>query len=273
MVIDGHLHLIPGRSRELIADMDRLAIDKTVIVGVTLKDISRIKVPNKFFLQNRLFRKVIGVQLEKWMTASRNFQDNLLARPDNAVIAQACAEYPGRLFGFLFINPTHPQTMDELNLSLSGECWKGIKLAQRQYPVDLAGENMRLIAEFACAHSLPVFIHLGFEKKTYDIEPLAAGFPDLVIIVAHLGIQYFEKALGWAKRFKNVYLDTSSNFATTAMVEEAVSRAGAEKLFMGSDSPILGDQPTALEKISSARIKEGEKKLIMGENLAALLKI
>ena len=253
--------------------MDRYGIDKTVIVGVTLKDISRVKVPNKFFLGNRLYLKAVGVYMDKRMTKSRSFRDNLLSRPDNSVIAEACAAYPGRLYGFVFINPDDPAVLKELSMTLSAPYWLGIKMAQRQYPVDLAGERMYQIAHFGCEHSLPVFIHLGFEKKTYDIEPLAAAFPELAIIVAHLGIQHFDKALDWARRFKNVYLDTSSNFATLRMVEKAVRRVGVEKLFMGSDSPILGDQPTALNKIRSAKISGREKKLIMGENIAALLKI
>jgi len=273
MIIDGHFHLVAGRTAELIRDMGRLGIDKTVIVGITLKDISRIKVPNKFFLQNQLFRKAIGVRLEKRMTASRSFQENLLSRPDNAVIARACSEYPGRLYGFVFVNPNDPAVADELKLALSASCWKGIKMAQRQYPIDLSGPAMQRVARFGCEHSLPVFIHLGFEKEKNDIAALAGAFPDLVIIVAHLGIQYFEKALGWAKRFKNVFLDTSSGFATMRMVEQAVAAVGAQKLFMGSDFPILGDQKTALEKIRKARISEADKRLIMGENLAALLKI
>ena len=273
MIIDGHFHLIKGKTGELIRDMDTLHIDKTVIVGITLKDISRVKVPNKFFLQNRLFVTTIGVRLEQRMTLSRDFQDNLLAKPDNTVIAEACAAYPEKLYGFFFINPNDPGVMEELSGAISVPCWKGIKMAQRQYPVDLGGERMRQIGRFGCEHSLPVFIHLGFVKETYDIEPLASALPDLRIIVAHLGIQYFDKALNWVRRYKNVYLDTSSNFATSKMVETAVRRVGAERLVMGSDSPILGDQPAALDKIRSARIGDAEKALIMGENLAGLLRI
>ncbi len=67
------------------------------------------------------------------------------------------------------------------------------------------------------------------------LEKLIAAFPDLPIILGHMGLYYPERALELARRHENVYLETS--FQPLRVVKEALRVAGRERVIFGSDWP------------------------------------
>jgi predicted TIM-barrel fold metal-dependent hydrolase len=138
----------------------------------------------------------------------------------------------------------------------------------------------------------PVMFHTGYDggkvlsgyKNPIMLEPLAFEFPDVPILVAHMGkydTTFFEYAMMLARKCSNVYLTTSN--AKQEFIERAVEEIGAERLIFGSDwsmqHGILGERQgfdvyeKNLDAVRKARLGEREKALILGENLAALLGI
>jgi predicted TIM-barrel fold metal-dependent hydrolase len=146
--------------------------------------------------------------------------------------------------------------------------------------------------EICRKHGKPIMFHTSYDggkvpmqyKNPIMLEPLAFEFPDVPILVCHMGkydTTFFEYAMMLARKCQNIYLTTSNT--RTAFIERAVEEIGPERLIFGSDwsmqHGILGERngfdvyEKNLDAIRSARLDEGEKTLILGENLAGLLGI
>ena len=65
-------------------------------------------------------------------------------------------------------------------------------------------------------------------------------------------------------------LETCSTFRTPGVIEELVTKAGADRVLFGSDTPLMDPRPQ-LGKIITAAIDDDAKRLILGENARGLL--
>jgi predicted TIM-barrel fold metal-dependent hydrolase len=144
--------------------------------------------------------------------------------------------------------------------------------------------------ELCRRYKRPIMFHTSYDggptpmayKDPMSLERLISDFPDVPILIAHMGkydVTFFESALMLARRRSNVYLTTSNT--RSAFVERAVEEVGAERLIFGSDwsmqHGIIAEKKgfdvyaKNLDVVRLANIDEGEKRLILGENLAGLL--
>jgi predicted TIM-barrel fold metal-dependent hydrolase len=137
-----------------------------------------------------------------------------------------------RLGGMLWINPHDPTWVEEVALAEQYHFY-GIKI----HPVldHYAVEQAALDEVFACAraHCWPILTHTdvdGTPMAAACYEPLIRAYPDVVLILAHLRWG----AIPLAKRYNNVYLDTTYVDALT--VEVGVDALGASKIIFGSDA-------------------------------------
>jgi predicted TIM-barrel fold metal-dependent hydrolase len=172
-------------------------------------------------------------------------------------VVESVAQYPDRLIGGIVM---HPRLWDDrvadtvatmvreqgfrllyLNPSLH-KFWLPIKT-----PSEGAGSRKLLYPIFEAARFLkmPVIIHLG--EQPYAVPAtadfVAGAFPDVPIIIAHLGTQgelLTIESLLVAEHHDNVYLETS--WAMPHMIIEAVHTVGADRLIFGSNCPPL--EPT-----------------------------
>jgi len=133
------------------------------------------------------------------------------------------------------------------------------------------------------------------------IDDIATEYPEVPIIIAHIGVQgffyfgtYADMALLVAARHENVYLETSS--APIEVVEKAVCdpAIGPEKVIFGTDTPApfgyyrykdkaypsYSQRPPAsypdhykydLTVVEQLPIHDREKDLVLGGNIARLL--
>jgi len=168
---------------------------------------------------------------------------------------------------------------------------KGLKLhpvANRFYPQD-----KRLWPAYGQAEkmNLPILFHAGTADiagyKEFDysrpanFQEVAKEFPKLKIILAHLGKGFFAESLEVAKKFANIYLDTSAiitglesdkKFFNDEEIVEFIRAMGVSRVLFGSDWPWFDPLP-ALEKIKNLPFNDEEKKMILGENAARLFAI
>jgi predicted TIM-barrel fold metal-dependent hydrolase len=175
----------------------------------------------------------------------------------HAYVVQSVAKHPDRLIGGIVV---HPRLWDDrvadivremvreqgfrmiyLNPSLH-KFWLPIKT-----PSEGAGARKLLYPIFEAARELgiPVIIHSGEQPYSMPatVDFVAGAFPDVNIIIAHLGTQgemLTIEALLVADRHPNVCLETS--WAMPHMLIEAVHEIGADRLIFGSNCPPL--EPT-----------------------------
>lgn len=171
-------------------------------------------------------------------------------------------------------------------------------------------DELRPIMDVAGKFNAPVFFHTGAAPYPYHsvrlsnpvyIDDVAREYPEVPIIVGHMGVQGFfyygtfaDMALMVAAKHPNVYLETST--APLEVVEKAVRdpAIGPEKLLYGSDFPAgyrfypyrgkmypsYGKRPasdyptnqrTCLEFLDQIEMSEEERDLIRGQNMVKLL--
>lgn len=129
--------------------------------------------------------------------------------------------------------------------------FRGFKLHLRVGGFDPAGNALHEAFEQIQAARLPVTIHCGSapDSGRYTVprvmQALLLRFPDLRVVIAHMGAAEFETYLGLAERYPGVYLDTTMVFvgflACGAFPPALLPRLGAvaHKVLFGSDFPTI----------------------------------
>ena len=145
-----------------------------------------------------------------------------------------------------------------------------------------------------------VQFHKGIALGTTNIEDLAPNdiqraandFPDLKFVIYHLAIPYFAECVSIAARFPNVYLALSGNVnyglvqprLLQQQIGELLLHVGSDKLFFGSEAPVLGGPAPYIDLLIELEIPEDlqdgygypqltldDKRKMLGENFARLL--
>lgn len=177
-----------------------------------------------------------------------------------------------RLKGMLWVNPHDPAWKDDVTLA-EKHGFVGIKIHPLldHYAVD----QEALAGVFACAreHSWPILTHTdvdGTSTAASRYEPLIQEYPDVVLILAHLRMG----AIPLAKRYKNVFLDTT--YMEPFVVEVGVDALGPDKILFGSDAAEgfeIGRQPGRVRPPRSyaGLIAAVEERGIKGKALAKIL--
>lgn len=105
----------------------------------------------------------------------------------------------------------------------------------------------------------------------YGIE-LASRYQDIKVILAHMGGTHPDlsfPAIEAAKKFKNVYMDTSQT-RQIKVIKEAVDSLGASRILFASDTP-WGSYLQNLIGVEELDLKEDEKHKILRQNFNDLI--
>ncbi len=189
------------------------------------------------------------------------------------LIAEACAAYPGRLYGFARIHPWYGDAaVAALERAIVSHGLKGLKLHPVTTIAHPAGaETLRLIRK-AAEHGAPTLFHCGDEPLTTPLAVAAAAeaCPDATIILGHMG-GYFhvDEAIEVAQRLPNVVLETSA-MPYPRKIREAVERVGAERVLYASDGPACSPL-LEVEKVRLAGLTPEDEQLVLAQNALRLL--
>ncbi len=189
----------------------------------------------------------------------------------NREVWEAYRKFPEVIIPFAKIAASHPEASKHLLEAIQKYGVKGLKLhASEGFPTR---DIMNILQE----HQLPLLIHVDERRGPMQLLPLIKAYPDVVVIIAHLGSYTFNyyhhiQAIYLASKYDNVYLDTSVGSSLHWSLVRAVEEAGADKLLFGSDAPVF--HPAAeRHKIEILDISEKEKLKILGENVRKILRI
>jgi len=176
----------------------------------------------------------------------------------NDRVAEFVAAAPSRRIGFLSIHPEVDGAEDELERARTDLGLKGIKLGPNYQVFDPLGEAALRAYELAERHGLPMLFHQGAspvrEAPLRFAHPLlmdevAIRFPELRIVMAHLGHPWQRETIVTIRKHPHVYADISALFYRPWSFYEGMRLAtewGAlDKLLFGSDFPIATPAETA----------------------------
>ncbi len=189
-------------------------------------------------------------------------------RQANRAVARIVASHPGRFYGFAFIHPLHNRgrVASLVREAVEEHGFVGIKVHRHDARIT------REICEVAQHYALPVLYDVMGEVSS--VELLAGEYPHVNFIIPHLGSFGDEWKAQWAfldplARNPNIYTDTSG-VRRFDLLEEAVRRAGAEKILFGSDGPWL-HPGVELYKVQALDLPAEQERLVLGENLLRLI--
>lgn len=195
-----------------------------------------------------------------------------------------------RLVGFASVDPLADESPAQLTDAVCNLGLRGLKLhpsAQEFYPDDPA---VYPVYRQAAELGIPVLFHAGlsWEPKARlkyahpsHFEDVAALFPTLKIVLAHLGWPWVVDVVALALKYPNVHLDTSAlyfdnprdflRFAMTQQVPLSVfERSLRHQLVFGSNYPRVEIKNMAHE-VRQLGFSEACLKLIFDENARRLL--
>lgn len=168
----------------------------------------------------------------------------------NDATAEFVAADPARRIGFMSVNPTSSDVFDDAE-----RCRElglvGVKLGPNYQNFDpLCEEALRFYA-YCQQHALPVLFHQGASpirsaplRYTYPLvtDEVALRFPELRIVMAHMGHPWGKETVATIRKHPHVYADVSSIYLRPWVCYEsllaAVEWGCTGKLLLGSDFPI-----------------------------------
>ncbi len=207
-----------------------------------------------------------------WPIRYRLYTDDLLAfllqRGVGHIVALQYAHKPGiarelnrymvdlvrrsrAVTGLATVFPGEPGTPDILETAFRAGL-KGVKLHSHVQCFRMDSPGMHDVYRVCAAWGLPLVIHAGREPKSpayacdpYEIchwtfvEQVLETYPELKLVVPHLGADEFEAYRRLQERFDHLWLDTTMMLADYLPVENPpdISRLRPERLMFGTDFP------------------------------------
>ena len=196
----------------------------------------------------------------------------------NTYTLRAMARYPDTFVGFCYLNPANPVsfTEEEVDRCIVAGGMRGIKL---WVAVKATDERLDPIMARAQELRVPILHHTWYkatkmgpqESTPADLADLARRWPEVTIILAHLGGGRERGVLDIVDA-ANLLYDTSGSQSEAGLVEYAVRRLGPERIVYGSDWPIR-DFGTQIGRVLAADLSDEDKELILCSNAARVLSL
>jgi predicted TIM-barrel fold metal-dependent hydrolase len=175
----------------------------------------------------------------------------------NDFVADFVRRFPEKLIGFASVDPNEPAYLDELHRAVEDLGLRGVKLGpvyQNVHPMD---KRMRAVYEYAERNRLPILIHQGTTfawraplrlASPLLLDEIALAYPDLVMIIAHLGHPWIPETIILIRKHPNLYADISALFYRPWQfytgLRLALDYGVMEKLLFGSDYPFATPEET-----------------------------
>ena len=250
MIVDIHTHVFDVAQHfgpKLNADLIRCGVDPAVWGNVTERHLETTKAAD--------VAVVFGLQAS---ATDWNIP--------NEMVAAHVAGAPERLLFFASIDPLRQDYMEELEKCHRHLGAVGVKLAplyQNAHPQD---KRYYEIYRYCQANGLPILFHAGTSfvsgtpldySRPVHFDAVAVDFPDLCMVLAHLGHPWEGETIAVIRRHANVYADISALYYRPWQFYNSmrllVEYKAQHKVLFGSDFPFT----TTGDSIENVRALNG----------------
>ncbi len=168
----------------------------------------------------------------------------------NEYSAAFAARAPQKLIGFMSLDPTEPSWLDDFEHGRVDLKLKGVKLGPMYAGFDPTDPMLDVLYSCCVKYNLPILFHMGTSFVRFGplefsrpilIDAVARRFPDLKIIIAHLGHPWEGETIAVIRKHPNVYADVSAlhyrpwQFYHSMMLAQEYGTL--HKIVFGSDYP------------------------------------
>ncbi|MEE2659411.1 MAG: amidohydrolase family protein [Candidatus Latescibacterota bacterium] len=171
----------------------------------------------------------------------------------NDAVAEFVTAHPDRLIGFASVHPFDPQGLEELERCRTELGMKGLKLGANYQNFDPLEPRALALYDEAQRHGLPVMLHQGTSPvrdapiryaHPLIVDEIAMRYPELRVIMAHLGHPWQVETCTVIRKHPHVYADLSANFYRPFSFWEQMVKATEwnvlPKILFGTDYPVTG---------------------------------
>lgn len=165
--------------------------------------------------------------------------------------------YPDRLIGFMSLHPYDAGCLDELERCRTDLGLRGIKLGANYQNFDPLEPRALAIYEQAQRYGLPILFHQGTSPVREApirlahpllMDEIAIRYPNLKIIMAHMGHPWQVETCVVIRKHPYVYTDLCGNFYRPFSFWEQLVKASEwnvlDKVLFATDFPITTTQET-----------------------------
>src|SRR6266576_2668522 len=248
MVIDCHTHLDDdGRAEKLLRSMDDAEIDASIVIAETLPgDIS------------------------------------------NAAQVLEAVRQSDRLWGIVncvFSKTVELKYVEKLTQLLHEDRVVGLKFYLGYEEFSANDERLYQLYEYCEKHDMPIMFHTGVLEAgsaglleyshPLQVDRVATRFPDLTIVMAHMGNPWLIDCAAVLAKNQNVYADNRSITAHDVevfkqrMEQVRVFLYSYEKFLFGTDYPLYS-QKEYLGAVKALEMEQTEHEAVMHANAARL---
>ncbi|MBM3800968.1 MAG: amidohydrolase [Acidimicrobiia bacterium] len=194
----------------------------------------------------------------------------LAMRTPDECIAEYAAAHPGKIIGFMSVDPNNPDALRQMQRGVDLGL-RGIKMSPVYQHYDPNGELAQRVHGAAQEMRLPILTHAAFHciantpmewANPLHYDRVARDFPNLKIILAHVGLPWFTDAMVVIRKHPNVFADISGGIALRPWwgyqaLACCYENSVCHKLLFGSDFPICTIEQTAAALRSVNRFAAG----------------
>ncbi len=197
----------------------------------------------------------------------------------NDDVAALVAAYPDRLKGIASVDLSRPMdAVRELRRRVTEDGFRGLRLLPWLW--ELPPDDRRYYPLYAeCVElGVPFCLQVGqtgplmpseFGRPIPHLERVALDFPELTIVAGHIGAPWTAEMVFMARKFENVYIDTSAYRPSRYPVEllGLLKGRGARKVLFGSNWPMLAPS-SCLAELPALDLSPEATRLFLHDNAA-----
>ena len=273
---------VPGTVDDLVNSMQKASIEKAVIVNLYVADERRPALrkalpPNLGRSERERAERDIEARVREELLAFNRWACDV-GRAHPGIFPYVCADV---LLFSAEENASHVRDLAE------NDGARGVKLHGPAEGFFMGDERLWPTYAVCRELGLPVIGHSGPDPQGKGFaEPRAFGatlkaFPEIPIVLAHMGGATWQQALEIAETYDNAFFDCceiiewtrSENGPTERELAQLIRDIGADRVMMGSDFPWYDLDQTVDRVMSLPILSMEEKEGIIGANAERILRI
>jgi predicted TIM-barrel fold metal-dependent hydrolase len=259
-------------AKKMIVDCHVNVYDDDMILPLFHQGSSNA-VPGGFKLQANADRVYEGMKnVDKAIVFSLRYKDSAGIDGNDEVTARAVAKYPDKFVGFACIDPRMPGCMDLLVHAIEDLKLKGVKFGPIYNGVSLLDPRMDPIYAYLQKNNIPLTMHMGTtfgrnapidEGRPLNVDTVAMRYPDLKMIMAHMGHPWYEECIVVIRKQPNVYAEVSAlhyrpwQFYNILICAQEYTVHNRNKIFWGTDFPFTTVEASIADLRNANRFVEG----------------
>ena len=188
--------------------------------------------------------------VERAIVFALSYGDTVGIESSDESTADCVARYPDKFVGFAHVDPRRRDCMELLRHAHGTLGMRGVKIGPIYSGVPLSDPRLDPVYAYCQSNNLPVTMHMGttFARnapvdlgRAIYVEPVAMRYPDLTLVMAHMGHPWHEECIIVARKQPNVFCEISAIYYRPWQYYNTLICAQeykiTDKIYFGTDFP------------------------------------